>query len=71
MDIEQTISDIERLERMYVVPDTRPMTATDISAANRIHDQKLANSPWFRLWQQYGICCRTANPVLQPGEIDI
>ena len=22
------------------------------------HDEKLAHSPWFQLWQQYGICCR-------------
>jgi hypothetical protein len=27
-------------------------------AANRRHDEMLAHSPWFRLWQQYGVCCR-------------
>jgi hypothetical protein len=26
--------------------------------ANRGHDEMLAQSPWFRLWQRYGICCR-------------
>jgi hypothetical protein len=58
MDAEQTITEIEWLERVYAVPDTRPLSASDISAANRKHDDMLAHSPWFRLWQQYGICCR-------------
>jgi hypothetical protein len=58
MDAERTISDIEWLERVYAAPDTRPLSASDISAANRKHDDLLAHSPWFRLWQQYGVCCR-------------
>jgi hypothetical protein len=59
MDAEPTITEIEWLERVYAVPDTRPLSASDISAANRRHDDMLAHSPWFRLWQQYGICCRS------------
>jgi hypothetical protein len=58
MDAERTITEIEWLERVYAVPDTRPLNASDISAANRKHDDLLAHSPWFRLWQQYGVCCR-------------
>jgi hypothetical protein len=58
MDAERTISEIEWLERVYAAPDTRPLSASDISAANRRHDDLLAHSPWFRLWQQYGVCCR-------------
>jgi hypothetical protein len=58
MDAERTITEIEWLERVYAAPDTRPLNASDISAANRRHDEMLAHSPWFRLWQQYGICCR-------------
>jgi hypothetical protein len=58
MDAERTISEIEWLERVYAAPDTRPLSASDISAANRKHDDLLAHSPWFRLWQQYGLCCR-------------
>jgi len=58
MDAEQTIADIEWLERMFAVPDNRPLSENDISAANRRHDETLAHSPWFRLWQHYGICCR-------------
>ncbi|MGB6678203.1 MAG: hypothetical protein WBE44_16030 [Terriglobales bacterium] len=58
MDAERTISEIEWLERVYAAPDTRPLNASDISAANRRHDDLLARSPWFRLWQQYGLCCR-------------
>jgi len=59
MDAERTITEIEWLERVYAVPDTRPLSASDISAANRRHDDLLAHSPWFRLWQQFGICCRS------------
>jgi hypothetical protein len=58
MDAERTIADIESLERIYAVPDTRPMSANDLWAMNRRHDEMLAHSPWFRLWQSYGVCCR-------------
>jgi hypothetical protein len=58
MDVEQIISEIERLERIFAVPDTRPLSPSDLSAANRRHDEMLALSPWFRLWQHYGVCCR-------------
>jgi hypothetical protein len=53
---------------MFEAPDTRPFSATDISAANRRHDEALAHSPWFRLWQSYGVCCRPEAPVLQLPE---
>jgi len=59
MDVEQTIADIERLEQIMAVPDTRPLTPSDLAAANRQHDDRLAHSPWFRLWQGFGICCRS------------
>jgi hypothetical protein len=70
MDIEQTIGDIERLERILEMPDTRPLTSKDFSAANQKHDAKLANSPWFRLWQTYGVCCRSAPAEFGLGEIE-
>jgi hypothetical protein len=70
METEKTIAEIERLERIFAAPDTRPLSASDISAANRRHDEMLANSPWFRLWQHYGVCCRTEPPVLRLGEIE-
>jgi hypothetical protein len=70
VDIEQTIAEIEWLERIFAVPDTRPLSATDLSAANRRHDEKQANSPWFRIWQRYGVCCRAESPVLRLGEVD-
>jgi hypothetical protein len=70
MDAEQTIAEIERLERIFAVPDTRPLSAIDLSAANRNHDKKLANSPWFRIWQRYGVCCRTESPTLRLGDIE-
>ena len=70
MDTEQTIAEIESLERIFAVPDTRPLTASDLSAANRRHDEKQANSPWFRLWQRYGVCCRSQSPLLRLGEVE-
>jgi hypothetical protein len=39
---------------MFEAPDIRPLSASDISAANRRHDEMLGHSPWFRLRQQYG-----------------
>ena len=70
MNVERTIAEIESLERMFRTPDTRPLTASDLSAANRRHDERLAKSPWFRLWQSYGVCCRGKSPSLQLGEIE-
>ena len=70
MNVERTIAEIESLERMFEAPDIRPLTESDVSAANRRHDEKLAKSPWFRLWQSYGVCCRSESPGLQFGEIE-
>jgi hypothetical protein len=70
MDAKQTITEIEWLERILAVPDTRPMTAIDLSAANRRHDEMHAHSPGFRLWQQYGVCYRPEPPVLRLGEME-
>jgi hypothetical protein len=70
MGTEQTIAEIEWLERTFAVPDTRPLSQSDLSAANRRHDEMLAHSPWFRLWQRYGICCRPEPPELRLGEIE-
>jgi len=70
MDAEQSIAEIEWLERLFAVPDTRPLSASDLSAANRRHDDMHAHSPWFRLWERYGICCRPEPPVLRLGEIE-
>lgn len=70
MEPEQTIAEIEWLERIFSVPDTRPLSTSDISAANRKHDAMLAHSPWFKLWQHYGICCRSEAPSLSPGDRD-
>ena len=68
MDVERVIADIEELERLFEAADIRPLTAKDVSAANRRHDEKLANSPWFKLWQSYGVCCRSASPSVQLPE---
>jgi hypothetical protein len=58
MDAEQTIAEIEWVERIFALPDARPLSPSDLAAANRRHDEMLAHSPWFRLWQQFGVCCR-------------
>jgi hypothetical protein len=70
MDVERIIGEIEEIEEMFDAPDIRPYTASDISAANRLHDQSLAHSPWFRLWQRYGICCRPNAPSPGFGEVE-
>jgi hypothetical protein len=70
MDVERIIDDIEQLQEMFEAPDIRPLSASDISGANRRHDETLVHSPWFRLWQRYGICCRTESPVLRLGETE-
>ena len=68
MDVERIIDDIEQLEEMFEAADIRRLSANDISAANRRHDEKLASSPWFRIWQDFGVCCRTESPVLRLPE---
>jgi hypothetical protein len=47
MDAEQTIAEIEWLGRFFAVPDTRPLSAGDLSAANRRHDDSLAQVRGF------------------------
>jgi hypothetical protein len=70
MDAEQTIAEIESLERIFAAPDTRPLSASDLWAVNRRHDEMLAHSSWFRLWQRYGVCCRNEPSTLRLGEIE-
>jgi hypothetical protein len=55
MDIEKAIVEIELLERIFSLPDTRPLPLSDRYAANLRHDETYANNPWFRLWQRYGV----------------
>ncbi len=55
MNVEKTIAEVEWLEGIYSLPDTRPLTLTDRDAANQSHDERYADNPWFRLWQRYGI----------------
>jgi hypothetical protein len=52
------------------VPDTRPRSMGDLAAANRRHDDMLAHSPWFQIWQRYGVCCRRESPVIRLGELE-
>jgi hypothetical protein len=70
MNAEQSIAEIELLEGIFALADTRPLSASDLAAANRRHDEKHAHSPWFRLWQRYGVCCRPESPALRLGEIE-
>jgi hypothetical protein len=70
MDVERIIDEIEQLQEMFEAPDTRPLSASDLSAANRRHDEQQASSPWFRLWQRYGVCCRPESRVLSLGELE-
>jgi len=47
MGVERIIDAIEQLQEMFEAPDIRPLSSSDISAANRRHDEMLAISPWF------------------------
>jgi hypothetical protein len=70
MDVERIIDEIQQIEDMFETPDVRPFTESDISAANRRHDEKLAHSPWFRLWQRFGVCGRLEAPTFQLSKTD-
>jgi hypothetical protein len=70
MDVERIIDDIEQLQEMFDAPDIRPLRPSDISAANRRHDEMLAHSPWFRLWQHFGACCRPEPAELRLGDVE-
>ena len=63
MDAVHTIAEIESLERIFVLPDTRPLSASDLLAASRRHDDTHAHSPW--LLQRYGVCSRSESPIIQ------
>jgi len=55
VDVEKTITEIELLERLFAMKDSRAMSANDLDAANRRHDEECARNPWFRVWQQFGL----------------
>jgi hypothetical protein len=55
MNVEKAIAEIDWLERLYLLLDTRPLQLSDLQAANRRHDEMYGNNPWFRLWQRYGV----------------
>ena len=55
MDVNKTIEEIELLERIYALPDTRQLQLADRDAANQKHDEMYADNPWFRLWKRYGV----------------
>jgi len=58
MDTEKTIAEINWLERIFTLPDTRRLGSADRKAANQKHDDMHAANPWFRLWKRYGVCTR-------------
>ena len=55
MDVERIIDDIEQLQEMFEAPDIRPLSASDISAANRRHDEMLAHNSRFRIEQNESV----------------
>ena len=70
MDVERIIDEIQQLQEMFEAPDIRPLSASDLAAANRRHDEMLAHSPWFQLWQLYGVCCRTESAAVRLDGIE-
>jgi hypothetical protein len=55
MNLDRIIAEIEWLERLFSLPDTRPLQLSNLYAVNQRHDEMYANNPWFRLWKRYGI----------------
>ncbi len=55
MDVEKTIAEIELLESIYSLQDTRSQTLAERYAVNQRHDEALAANPWFRLWRHFGV----------------
>jgi len=55
MDAEKTIAEIELLEQLFALRDPRPLGTRELASINRVHDEKCAANPWFKLWQRYGI----------------
>jgi hypothetical protein len=55
MNLERTILEIEWLERLLTLPDTRPIHLSDLRTVNQRHDEMSANNRWFRLWKRYGV----------------
>jgi hypothetical protein len=47
MDAERIIDEIEQLQETFEAPDVRPLSASDLSALNRKHDEssRLAGCP--------------------------
>jgi hypothetical protein len=70
MDVERIIDEIKQIQEMFEAPDSRPLSPNDISAANRRHDERLARSPWFQLWQHFGVCCRAEPAKFRLGEAE-
>jgi hypothetical protein len=62
MDVERIIGEIEQLQEMFEAPDIRPLSASDISAANRRHDEKLAHTRGFSFGNGMG---SAAEPIPQ------
>jgi len=65
MDAEQIIAEIEQLEEMFEAPDIRPLSASDISAANRNARQQPVVSDLAGLW---GLLSLVSVSVLRLGE---
>jgi hypothetical protein len=62
MDAEQTIAEIEWLERIFAAPDTRPLSASDLWAVNRRHDEMLAHSRGFGFGSGMGCAAALSLP---------
>jgi hypothetical protein len=69
MDADQTIAEIECLERIFAKPDTSTLSASHLTAANRRHDEMLANSRAFAFGSGM-VCCPAESLVVQLGEVD-
>lgn len=67
MDVERIIDEIEQLQEMFEAPDIRPLSASNIFAANQRHDEMLAQSLGSRLGSILASAA-DLNPLIRLGE---
>ena len=69
MDADRIIDEIEQLQEMFEAPDIRPLSASDISAANRRHDELLAHSGGFSYGSGRGFVAARSFPRSDSTEL--
>jgi len=68
MDTKKRIAEIEMLERILLLPDSRPLRRADKTAANRNDVDAYADDPWF--WLEGGTTAKLVAHILRTRRRD-